>query len=96
MEISAMAPVFDNNRALFPEPDEDQLAAPDWYVEHCRPKPGRDFIIIARGLLTEAIRADLEKLRGFRFANHPQYPISEKRLELLIALVRRQLKQILA
>ena len=96
MEISAMAPVFDNNRALFPELDEDQLAAPDWVVEHCRPKLGRDFIITARGLLTEEIRAGLEKLRGFRFANHPQYPISENRLELLSALVQRQLKQILA
>ena len=90
-----MAPVFDNNRALFPELDEDQLAAPDWYVEHCRPKLGRDFIITARGLMTDAIRADLEKLRGFRFANHPEHPISEKRLNLLDSLVQRQLEQIL-
>ena len=96
MEITGMAPVFDNNRALFPELDEDQLFAPEWYVEHCRPKLGRDFIITARGLMTEAIRADLETLRGFRFANHPQHPISENRLELLSTLVQRQLKQILA
>ena len=95
MEISGMAPVFDNNRALFPELDEDQLAAPDWYVEHCRPKLGRDFIITARGLMTDAIRADLEKLRGFQFANHPEHPISEKRLDLLDSLVQRQLEQIL-
>ena len=96
MQISGMAPVFDNNRALFPELDEDQLSVPDWYVEHCRPKLGRDFIITARAVMTDAIRDDLEKLRGFRFANHPQHPISENRLELLSALVRRQLKQILA
>ena len=96
MAISGMAPVFDNNRALFPELDEDQLAAPDWYIEHCRPKIGRDFIITARGLLTEEIRADLEKLRGFQFENHPRLPISENRLELLSRLVQRQLKQILA
>ena len=95
MAISGMAPVFDNNRALFPELDEDKLAAPDWYIERCRPKLGRDFIITARGLLTDEIRADLEKLRGFRFENHPRLPISEARLDLLRELVQRQLDQIL-
>ncbi len=95
MDITAMAPVFDNNRALFPELDEDQLATSDWYVAHCRPKLSRDFIITARALITGEIRADLEKLRGFRFADHPQYPISEKRLEQLSALVQHQLGRIL-
>jgi hypothetical protein len=95
MELKTLAPVFDNNRALFPELDEDQLAAPEWYIEHCRPKLGRDFIITARGLLTDAIRADLEALRGFRFINHRQHPISENRLSLLDSLVRHQLERIL-
>ena len=95
MEIVGMAPVFDNNRALFPELDEDALAVPDWYIDHCRPKLGRDFIITARGLMTDEIRADLEKLKGFRFENHPRIPISENRLELLGALVQRQLSLIL-
>jgi hypothetical protein len=53
------------------------------------------FIITARGLLTDEIRADLEKLKGFQFANHPRIPISEKRLELLSAIVRRQIGLIL-
>lgn len=95
MQITGMAPVFDNNRALLPELDEDQLSAPDWYVEHCRPKLGRDFIITARAVMTDAIRADLEKLRGFRFENHPRHPISENRLELLSALVQSQIGLIL-
>lgn len=95
MQIVGMAPVYDNNRALFPELDEDALAAPDWYIDHCRPKLGRDFIITARALMTDAIRADLEKLSGFRFANHSQHPISDNRLELLSALVRRQTSLIL-
>ena len=90
-----MAPVFDNNRALFPELDEEQLAAPDWYIDHCRPKLGRDFIVTAKGLLTDSIRADLEQLRDFRFENHPRWPVSEQRLELLNALVQRQVRQIL-
>ena len=95
MAITGMAPIFDNNRALFPELDEDALAAPDWYIDHCRPKLGRDFIITARGLLTDEIRADLEKLKGFQFANHPRIPMSEKRLDLLSAIVQRQIGLIL-
>ena len=95
MAIAGMAPIFDNNRALFPELDEDALAAPDWYIDHCRPKLGRDFIITARGLLTDEIRADLEKLKGFQFANHPRIPINETRLELLSAIVQRQIGLIL-
>jgi hypothetical protein len=95
MELKTLAPVFDNNRALFPELDEDQLAAPEWYIEHCRPKLGRDFIITARGLLTDAIRADLEALHDFRFSNHSQHPISETRLGLLDSLVQHQLERIL-
>ena len=95
MAIAGMAPIFDNNRALFPELDEDALAAPDWYIDHCRPKLGRDFIITARGLLTDEIRADLEKLKGFQFANHPRIPINETRLDLLSAIVQRQIDLIL-
>ena len=95
MAISGMAPVFDNNRALFPELDEAELAAPDWYIAHCRPKLGRDFIVTARGLLTDEIRRELERLRDFHFKNHPRFPISENRLELLSGIVRQQLEQIL-
>ena len=95
MEIVGMAPVFDNNRALFPELDEDALAAPDWYIDHCRPKLGRDFIVTARGLIMDDIRVDLEKLKGFQFENHPRIPISENRLELLSAVVQRQVSLIL-
>ena len=95
MELKTLAPMFDNNRALFPELDEEQLAAPEWYIEHCRPNLGRDFIITARGLLTDAIRADLEALHDFRFSNHSQHPISETRLGLLDSLVQHQLERIL-
>lgn len=90
-----MAPIFDNNRALFPELDEDQLTDPSWYIERCHPKLRRDFVLTARALLTDEIRADMEKLRDFRFANHPQLPISETRLELLNGLVQHQLARIL-
>ncbi len=95
MEVWAMAPVFDNNRSLFPELDEDQLAEPDWYIQKCRPRLGKDFIVTTRGLLTQEIRADLEALRGFRFAGHPEIEISPRRLELLSTIVNRQIEAIL-
>ena len=50
---------------------------------------------VHNGLMTDAIRADLEKLRDFRFSSHPQHPISENRLSLLDSLVRHQLERIL-
>ena len=95
MDITGMAPVFDNNRSLFPELDEDQLASPEWYIEKCRPRLGRDFIVTAKGLLTPEIREDLEALRGFQFAGQSTINISEKRLELLSAIVNRQMDAIL-
>ena len=39
-------------------------------------------------------QGNLEKLRDFRFTNHPRLPISEKRLDLLSALVRHQISLI--
>ncbi len=90
-----MALVFVNNHFLFSELDEEQLAEPDWYIQKCRPRPGRDFIVTARGLLTQEIRADLEALRGFRFAGHPDIEISPRRLELLSEIVDRQIEAIL-
>lgn len=95
MHVTGMAPVFDNNRSMFPGLDEDQLAAPEWYIEKCRPRLGRDFILTAKGLLTPDIREDMDTLRGFRFTGHPTIHISEKRLELLSAIVNRQLDAIL-
>lgn len=95
MQILGMAPVFDHNRALFPELDEDQLSSPEWYIQHCRPTLGTDFILTARGLLTQELCADLESLRRFRFENHPEIPISENRLALLSSIVSMQIEAIL-
>lgn len=95
LEVLEMAPVFDNNRSLFPELDEEQLARPDWYLSKCRPRLGRDFILTARGLLTPEIRADLKNLAGFQFHNHQRIALPESRLQLLSGLVNRQIRAIL-
>ena len=95
MEILRMAPVFDNNKSLLPELDNDQLATPGWYIARCRPRLGRDCIITARGLLTEEIRADLETLRDFTFRQHPKIQAEQVRLDALSAIVRERIRQIL-
>ena len=95
MALRRLAPVFDHNRALFPELDDEQLAQPDWYIAHCRPRLGVDFVKTARGLLTDAIRRDLEALRDFSFADHPTIHIPEERRDRLGAIVRGQVRRIL-
>lgn len=95
MEILRMAPVFDNNRSLFPELDEEQLAHPEWYLKKCRPRLGTDFIRNAQGLLTPELRAELKNLQGFRFQQHPCIEAPQERLDLLSNLVQRQLENIL-
>lgn len=95
MALQGAAPVFDHNRSLLFDLDEDQLAVPDWYISKCCPRIGVDFIRTARGLLTDAIRQDLKNLDGFRFSCHPTIELPSKRLEQLSAVVGRQLHAIL-
>ena len=95
MQILGMAPVFDNNRALLPELDDRQLLEPDWYIDRCTSKLGRDFMTNARGLLTDDIRADLKNLAGFRFSQHPEISASQPRLDALSAIVQRRIRAII-
>ena len=95
MEPLTMCPVFDNNRSLFPELDQDQLDHPDWYLERCKPKLGKDFVITARGILTPEIRSDLKNLQGFHFVQHNRIDAPQERLDALSNIVNRQIKKIL-
>ena len=96
MQPLGMAPVFDNNLSLFPELDEAQLAQPEWYLQKCRPRLGRDFVLNAKGMLTPEIRAELANLRGFRFRQHPKIDAPQSRLDLLGGIVERQIERILS
>ena len=96
LEIQSMAPVFDHNRSLLPELDNDQLSQPGWYLKRCRPRLGRDFLLNARGLLTASIRNDLKRLEGFQFQQHPIIHAEQDRLDELSSIVREQVRLILA
>ncbi len=96
MEPITMCPVFDHNRSLFPDLDQDQLEHPDWYLERCKPILGKDFILTARGLMTSEIRSDLQNLLGFQFRQHEHITAPQERLDALSAIVNVQIKTILA
>ena len=96
MELQEAAPVFDHNRSLLFDLDEDQLANPDWYISKCRPRIGVDFIKTARGMLTDTIRQDLKNLDGFHFAPHPTIVLPTDRLTRLSDIVEQQRRAILA
>ena len=74
-----MAPVFDNNRSLLFDMDDDQLKNTDWCIGTCAPRFGTDFISTARGMLADDIRQDVEALRDFSFEQHPKKRKGERR-----------------
>lgn len=90
-----MCPVFDNNRSLFPDLDQEQLENPDWYLQKCKPMIGKDFLVTARGLLTPEIQADLKNLLGFQFVQHQHISVPQERLDALSKIVTKQIKAIL-
>ena len=95
MQVQKMAPVFDNNRSLLFDLDDDQLKNAEWCIRHCAPRLGVDFIATARGLMTDAICSDLKSLRDFHFEQHPNIPAPQERLDRLTEIVQRQLGKIL-
>ena len=95
MEPICMCPVFDNNRSLFPDLDQDQLDHPDWYLQRCKPMLGKDFLITARALMTPEIRSDLKNMIGFRFSQHNRITAPQERLDALSRIVNLQIKAII-
>lgn len=96
LQVQKMAPVFDNNRSLIFDLDNDQLKNMEWCIRHCSPRLGSDFIATARGLLTDAILPDLKNLKDFRFTGHPAIQIEPERIDRLNLILQCQLNKILA
>ncbi|MCM1296305.1 MAG: hypothetical protein NC311_12255 [Muribaculaceae bacterium] len=95
MEILGMAPVFDNNRSLLFDLDEDQLRQAGRHLSRYTPRLGAGFIETGRALMTPTIRADLAELRDFEFAPHPNIRVEGDRLQLLSGIVRGQVHALL-
>ena len=95
MQVTTMAPVFDNNRSLLFDLDTDQLDHAERYITHLTPRLGSDFIVVAKALMTDEIRNDLKNLYGFAFREHPQIPVADNRLEKLSDVVNGQIQQLI-
>lgn len=94
-KVLGMVPVYDNNRSLLFDLDDDQLANPDWYIRRQTPRLGTDFIAAGRGLMTDTIRSDLKNLQGFEFVETDGIHVEGPRLPLLSGIVNRQIKKLL-
>ena len=95
MQVTTMAPVFDNNRSLLFDLDADQLEHAERYIARLTPRLGSDFIVVAKALMTDEIRNDLKNLYGFAFQEHPQIPVADNRLEKLSGIVNGQIRQLI-
>ncbi|WP_270913903.1 HipA protein [Allofournierella sp. CML151] len=95
MQVTTMAPVFDNNRSLLFDLDAYQLEHAERYIARLTPRLGSDFIVVARALMTDKIRNDLKNLYGFAFREHPQIPVADNRLEKLSSVVNGQIQQLI-
>lgn len=95
LQICAPAPLYDNNRSLLFDLDDDQLERADWFIQKVKPRIGKSFLSMGKGMLTDSIRKDLKNLQGFRFENHSRVFISDKRLQILSRIVNRQISALL-
>lgn len=95
MQVTTMAPVFDNNRSLLFDLDADQLNHAERYIARLTPRLGSDFIVVAKALMTDEIRNDLKNLYGFAFQEHSQIPVADNRLEKLSGVVNGQIRQLI-
>ncbi len=93
--VLQMAPVYDNNRSLLFDMDDEQLKRTEWCIGTCSPRFGTDFVATARGMLTDAIRRDVRDLTDFSFMQHPRISASEERLQRLSAIVQEQVRRVL-
>lgn len=96
MQITGMAPVYDNNRSLLFQFDTETLEKnPAWCISKCEPRVGGDFIKTAQAMLTDDLRAELKNMAGFRFKEPENIDVPKDRLDALSKIFNLQLNKIL-
>lgn len=96
-EILGMAPIFDHNLSLFARDMEcDFNHWPQRANEEMLPRTSNlTFKEECALVMGERQHEMLRKAIGFRFTNHPQYPVSEKRLDALNAYLSVRINELL-
>lgn len=77
MEIQVVTPVFDNNSNLLFDMDDGQLAYAEWHILRLVFRPGTDFAIAVRALLTDVVGSNLINLWG-AFKPHLDIPVERE------------------
>lgn len=96
MDILGVAPIYDNNRSLLFQFDNDQLENNlNWCINRCQPRLGGDFIKTAQAVLTDDLRRELRNMVDFRFTPPSNVIFDSARLELLNKALHLQLQRIL-
>ena len=96
-KITSFAPLFDHNLALFPNDMEQDYDS--WTEQGSIHRPAGSnlsFDSVAALVMTEAHHEALRKMIGFQFMNHPDYPVSSKRLDALNRFISERVRQLLA
>lgn len=96
MQITEMAPIYDNNRSLLFQFDTEIIENnPEWCISKCEPRIGEDFIKTSQAVLTDELRVELKNMDGFEFHAPKDIGVPMDRLVALSRILNIQLNKIL-
>lgn len=96
-KLTGFAPPFDHNLALFPNDMEQDYGSRTEQGSIRRPAGSNpSFDSVAAFVMTETHHETLRKMIGFQFMNHPDCPVSSKRLDALNRFISERVRQLLA
>ena len=96
MQITEMAPIYDNNRSLLFQFDTETIENnPEWCISKCEPRIGEDFIKTSQAVLTDELRVELKNMDGFEFHAPKDIGVPMDRLVALSRILNIQLNKIL-
>lgn len=95
LQVTGMAPVFDNNLALLPYAMQDDLLNPQKYLPTRFSAFEKGFNELAISCMTPEIKNKLINLQGFAFSRNEKYHLEEERLFALESIVNLQIRNIL-
>lgn len=94
-KILGAAPIFDNGRSLFYDAQSEQFAELTTYAKTCWNPYGISYNKICRVIMGDRQREKLQKLRGFSFARHPRWNLTEERLSAIEEQLRQRVEELL-
>lgn len=95
MRVKEMAPVFDNNLALFPNNPTKQMHDKESFLESRVSAFGMGFDEIAKKCMTPKIQSELINLKGFEFPKGEKLALDDERLDALSDIVNSQIDVVL-